>query len=80
MFIAENCTVTPAGIPLAVSATLEVRPLPGTIEIVVTADVPAAAVTLAGNALSVKVIGDDTVNTRDAVLDKLPLVPLIVME
>lgn len=79
MLAAENCTVTPAGIPLAESVTLEVNPLPGVIEIVVTADAPAAAVMLAGAALTENVIGDETVSAKFTVFDKLPLVPLIVI-
>jgi hypothetical protein len=76
----ENCAVTPAGIPLAASAALELNPFPGVIEIAVAADAPAAAVIVDGVALSVKIDADVTVSTNAAVFDTLPLVPLIVIE
>lgn len=78
MLAAENCTVTPAGIPPADNVTLEANPLPGVIEIVVTADAPGAAVMLAGDALTVKVTAGDTVSAKLTVLDMFPLVPLRV--
>jgi hypothetical protein len=75
----ENCAVTPAGIPLAASAALELNPFPGVIEIVVAADAPAPAVIVDGAALSVKVAAGVTVSANVAVLETLPLVPLMVI-
>ena len=75
-----NCSVTPAGVPLTATETAELNPFTAVKEIVVAADPPRAAVMLAGDALSVNVAGDDTVNRTVAVFEKLPLVPLIAIE
>lgn len=76
----DNCTVTPVGTPVAASATLELNPFADVMEMVVAADVPAAAVILAGDALSANVVAVDTVSIKVAVLEMPPLVPLMVIE
>jgi hypothetical protein len=76
----ENCTVTPAGMPLADSVALELK-LPTAVSMIaVLADVPGDAEMLDGIAASVNVAADVTVNEIETEVEKLPLVPLIVME
>ena len=71
----DNCTVTPAGIPLAASTALELNPFPGVMVIIVAADVPGPAEMLAGDAFTVNVVGEDTVSMNVVELETLPLVP-----
>lgn len=70
--------VTPAGIPLALKATLPLKPPPGVTVIVLLADFPWATETLAGFAERVK-SGPVTVSAIVAVCTRVPLVPTIEM-
>jgi hypothetical protein len=70
--------VTPAGIPLALSATLPLNPPPGVTVIVLLADFPWATVRLAGFAERVK-SGPVTVRAIVAVCTRAPLVPTMEM-
>jgi hypothetical protein len=76
----ENCTVTPAGIPLADNVALELK-LPSAVSMIaVLADVPGAAEMLDGIAASVNDAAGVTVSEIDTEVEKLPLVPRMVME
>ena len=74
----ENDAVTPVGIPLAVKATALEKPFCAFTAILLCADAPGAAVTLAGEVESVKLGGPVMVSVMRAVLVKLPDVPVIV--
>jgi hypothetical protein len=48
--------------------TVELNPLPGAIVIVLAPDVPGIIVRLAGDALSAKVVGEETVKLKTVVV------------
>src|SRR5260370_10524090 len=72
----EKFAVTPASMPLALKATLPLKPPPGVTVIVLLADFPCMTATIAGFAESVK-SGPVTVNAMVAACTRVPLVPAI---
>src|SRR5260370_1867679 len=70
--------VTPASMPLALKATLPLKPPPGVTVIVLLADFPCMTGTIAGFAESVK-SGPVTVNAMVAACTRVPLVPTMEM-
>lgn len=72
--------MTPGGVPVIATCTLELNPLIGVNVIAADPEVPPCTVVMVeGEAVSVNVAGDTTVNVNVVVLVEPPLVPLIVM-
>jgi hypothetical protein len=78
--LGANCSVTPCGVPVIAMPTAALNPFEGVSVSVVDAEPPGAAVIVVGAAVSVNPAGATTVSENVAVVETVPLVPLIVIE